>query len=268
MAWLSDICVIDDLKITCLTVTKDRLELLKHAIDCYIAQTYINKDLLIASQSSDAVNANISAYLQILGRKDIRLFPIDPAVTLGEARRIASIEAYGDIVCQWDDDDHYHPKRLSTQYTEMIRNNAIACFYDSHLKLFKDEQSLYWIDWSIESDPWRRVLTGSVMFFKKHEGQYLNIVNFYPSKSCYEDADFAEKVFQTYPVSVSKHGYQYVYIYHGANVYDEVHHHRLLNSKRVLSVAEMCAKHSQITEAISGLGKLNVMGSEGLAFIV
>lgn len=262
MDWLSCINVPDDVKITCVTVTKNRLTLLKRSIQCYINQTYVNKELLIASQDN---NKEIEEYIKFLNRKDIRLIDVSN-LSLGKARKIACWNAYGDIVCQWDDDDIYHPKRLSNQYNQMIRDQALVCYYDSHLKYFENNKELYWVDWSIEQgEPWHKCLGGSVMFFKKYEGRYLEIVNFYPDKEKYEDVDFAEKAFKNYPVAISKDGYQYVYVYHGDNVYDYNHHRDILNSKYVYTKEQMCKNYSHICSSISILDHdVKIMGSDGL----
>lgn len=265
MAWL--LHTDDNEKITCVTATRNRFELLKDSIECYMKQTYVNKELLIASQSDEHVNTQIEKHIAMLGRKDMRLFPVDPALSLGELRKKAAWEAWGEVVCQWDDDDLYHPKRLATQFNEMQRTKSLACFYDSHLKYFKNEGTVYWIDWSLEKgEPWHRVLTGSAMYFKKHKDRYLDIVNFYPDKLCYEDVDFAEKVFQTYPVAISKSGYQYVYVYHGSNVYNESHHYGILKSKHVYSKSDVYRNHLNITDSLSGVSNAKIMGSDGVAF--
>ena len=40
-----------------------------------------------------------------------------------------------DVICQWDDDDCYHPERLAVQLAHMLDCNARACCLTDHLQL-------------------------------------------------------------------------------------------------------------------------------------
>lgn len=262
-----------DHEITCVCVTKDRPKLLRGAIQSYVNQTYINKSLLIVSQSLPEINKLIKKQIDESNRSDISLIAVNRDLTLGELRTCGAYEASGDIVCQWDDDDLYHPKRLSTQYAALIKNEAILSAYGSHLHFYKNDRELYYIDWSTEpGEDWRRCLTGSMMFFKKIGNQYLGIVDNFPAtKETHgvEDLKFIQKSFLEYPYVIVPQGYQYVYIYHGGNVSGKEHHCDFTESKYVFTKEEMCALKTHISQSCKNISfsSIRVMGSNGLAFI-
>lgn len=246
----------------------------KYSIPSYIAQTYTNKNLLIASQSDELVNEQIEKYIQELGRKDITLVRVDPSITLGAARRQACMEVIGGrtanhLVCQFDDDDVSLGARLSTQYNSIIRNDTTGCYYTSHLKYFADIGEVYGIDWSVEPDEyWRTFLTNSVMFYKKKDGVYLNTPSFYSAKNLSEDVDFAIELNKSYRVSTIKDTFHYVYTFHGSNVYGYQFHRAILDCKYIYTKDEMCDRYRTIEQCLEKLPKpIKVMGSDGLAFI-
>lgn len=260
-----------DHEITCVCVTKDRYKLLTKSIASYCNQTYTNKNMLIVSQSLPEVNRMVKKHIVDLGRKDISLIEVNRDMSLGDMRTCGTYEASGDIVCQWDDDDFSHPKRLSTQYAALIKNNAILSVYGSHLHFYKSTRELYYVDWSIESgEDFRRCLHGTMMFFKKINNKYLGIVDNFPSAEKEEDLGFIQKSFLEYPHAIVPQGYQYVYVFHGGNISGSEHHNDFLDSKYVYTKEEMCALRLHISQSCDRLSSLpvRVMGSNGLAFMI
>lgn len=257
-----------DHEITCVCVTKDRPNLLQGSIGSYIDQTYTNKNLLIVSQSTPEINKIIKSQINKYNRSDIRLIEVNRELSLGEMRTCGAYEASGDIICQWDDDDYYNPKRISTQYAALIKNEAIVSAYGSHLHYYKAAKELYYIDWSTEpGEDWRRCLSGSMMFFKKISNQYLGIVDNFPALPKEEDLGFIQRSFLEYPYVIVPQGYQYVYVYHGENTCSKEHHQEFVKSKYVYTKEEICAMKPHISQSCKGIDSLiNVMGSNGLAF--
>ena len=262
-----------DHEITCVCVTKDRLELLSGSIQSYIDQTYTNKNLLIVSQSTPEINKMIGVEIAKLNRGDIHLIEVSRDLSLGEMRTCGAYEASGDIVCQWDDDDFCHPKRISTQYAALIKNEAMISVYGSHLHFYKSSKELYCIDWATEpGEDWKRCLSGTMMFFKKINNQYLGIVDNFPTameSHGIEDLGFIQKSFLEYPYTIVPQGYQYVYVYHGDNICSEEHHNNFIESKYVYTKEEMCALSTHISHSCKNIRQsIRVMGSNGLAFIL
>lgn len=114
--------------ISCICVTRNRPHLLSVAISCFKAQCYAHKELVILYEKDDITTA---AYLGQYPPKDIRIKIIatekQPDQYLGALRNKAIAAASGDYICQWDDDDWYHPKRLSYQYGQLIAKGKAAC---------------------------------------------------------------------------------------------------------------------------------------------
>lgn len=211
-------------KISCVTVTTGRVDLVKKAVHCYAYQTYKNRELVILAQGNFE---QIKHHVDSLGRDDIVLLEAPSHLTLGAIRN-ASIEiARGDIICQWDDDDLYHPDRIRTQYLALrAHSRNVACAYSDFLKYFKATGEVYWCDWSGESSLSSQMLCGTIMFHKRmfHENNSM----LYPQTGdqCHveEDLNVLQKLIAAGPVVPVFGGNHYVYIYHGENTYDLAHH--------------------------------------------
>src|ERR1700690_3838974 len=99
--------------ISCLTVTREaRFTSLKLAIADYTHQTWPERELVIVHDGSDAFDAELRTLAAAHPAAAIAIHREPARRTLGELRNVAIDAARGDIVCQWDDDDRYHPRRL------------------------------------------------------------------------------------------------------------------------------------------------------------
>src|ERR1700722_20997412 len=100
--------------ISCIMVTQpSRLALAKLAIDDFLRQTHDERELVITHDGDDACDAALRA---IAAHASIRLVREHSGATLGTLRNVAVDACRGDFVCQWDDDDRYHPQRLALQW--------------------------------------------------------------------------------------------------------------------------------------------------------
>lgn len=210
-------------KISCLTVTGWRLVLLKQAIQCYLNQTYPNKELVIVCDGSQAYRDAIEQYVAFLDRKDIKLVLLQEKYKLGQLRNMTIEAASGPIITQWDDDDLYHPHRLQLQYDRMVSQKAHACLLSDQLSFFENSRDLYWVNWVPHSTfPMHQVFPGSIMAIKDQRFRY-------PEEGQYstqgEDSIFLSQYYQHAKiVPLSGKGYIYVYRYHGTNTFPEEHH--------------------------------------------
>ena len=99
--------------ISCICVTYRKPALLERAIRCFESQTYPNKELVILYEDHDEPTVTyITGHTFSPGIRCI-CTPGNPKKTLGELRNIANNAAKGEFLCQWDDDDWYHPSRLT-----------------------------------------------------------------------------------------------------------------------------------------------------------
>lgn len=107
--------------ISCVCVTRKKPDLLKRSIECFLAQTYDNKELIILYEDDDLETEDVigAGYPP---ESNIRLFRVSahPKMALGELRNLAIKAARGEFICQWDDDDWYHVSRLEEQYTKLF----------------------------------------------------------------------------------------------------------------------------------------------------
>lgn len=104
-------------KVSCLMVTADRPELCRRAIRCFQQQTYDNRELLVV----DDGKTDLAPLLRDLPSNDVRYLKLEKTDrTLGDLRNIALDQAEGEVLVQWDDDDWYHPDRLTRQLVPIL----------------------------------------------------------------------------------------------------------------------------------------------------
>jgi len=76
------------------------------AVQAFIDQSYENRELVVI---------NDGEYELKVGHPMVREVPVGKGRTLGELRNIGMLNAKGEWVIQWDDDDHHHPHRILYQ---------------------------------------------------------------------------------------------------------------------------------------------------------
>jgi hypothetical protein len=111
-------------------LTADRPELARRAVECFRAQTYPAKRLLVYDTSRTL--AQMAWYS---GRHEGELFIADyPAgLTIGELRNTANALSYQDILIHWDSDDYSHPNRIAEQVAVLQSSGADAVGYNEML---------------------------------------------------------------------------------------------------------------------------------------
>lgn len=107
--------------ISCLCVTWGRPALLERSIALFNKQTYSNKQLVVVCRSEDTATLKL---LYQTNQKNIKIVPVLNAGQrkLGELRNFSIENSDGEYVCQWDDDDWYHPERINSQYTAIVES--------------------------------------------------------------------------------------------------------------------------------------------------
>lgn len=258
-------------RITCVVTTSGRVDLLSRSVNCYLKQSYRNRDMVIVAQGNCE---QIRRYVTGLDRDDIQLFEASPKLCLGAMRNVSIEIATGELICQWDDDDLYHPDRLLTQY-QVIRQSdrRLAAVYSDFLKYFAPQRKLYWCDWSGEPLISHRYLCGSIMFWKE---AYSRLGIFYPQvgSQCRveEDLNVLERFLAKGEVAPVFAGHQYIYVFHGRNTYDQRHHQLTLDTswgKKVMEVNDLVERRTLLEQTFSlvGLeGPFDVCSKNGIAF--
>ena len=209
--------------VSCLCITKNRVPLLKRAIACYLAQTYLNKELIIVYESSDV---NTKHYLSNVSVKSIHSIeiPSESDQCLGTLRNISIQSCNGQYFCQWDDDDWYHEKRIEFQM-DVIKQSQLPASILMHWLVFDSTQNKAYISpfWHWE---------GSIICDKKKvqkKFQYENL----PKG---EDTTLIKKLFKNhmvFPIMMPK---LYIYVYHSNNTWHYEHwKNNIINKSKSLS---------------------------------
>ena len=112
--------------VSCLMVTRNRLEQAKIAVRSFRRQTWPSRELVIV----DTTEADdLPRWVTSLNNSRIRVkFMPGCTDSLGDMRNVSIEEATGNYVCQWDDDDLSHPARLEVQIAAMRATEAQASF--------------------------------------------------------------------------------------------------------------------------------------------
>jgi glycosyltransferase involved in cell wall biosynthesis len=235
-------------RISCLMVTRDRLALAKRSIDCFAAQTYQNRELVVVTNGIKAYCEALRAHADHLKIDTHFIHLEEPDLTLGRLRNISLDTGMGDILCQWDDDDCNHPERLARQAEHMFRENARACLMTDHLQFLQDAGIVVWVDWTLGGrDRIDQLLPGTMMMYRDERFRY-------PEEGEYamrgEDTLFLNELYAGVPVaSLVGHGYLYLYTYHGRNTFSKDHHYHLSTYSR--TAADMSVEADRIREALS-----------------
>ena len=101
--------------ISCICVTANRRTWLAQSIKYFDWQVYPNREMVIL-EDGDEMNWELALglnYHYIPGR-----------MSIGEKRNLACRLARGEILCLWDDDDYYGPRRLSRQVAPLLEGRV------------------------------------------------------------------------------------------------------------------------------------------------
>jgi glycosyltransferase involved in cell wall biosynthesis len=261
-------------KISCLMVTaNNRFDYFKKSVQCYVDQTYPNRELVIVTEAPRDYQKKIKDYLS--GRDDVHFVFLNGWYSLGALRNISMSLCYGDVFVQWDDDDFNAPERLAVQYSYLSRHpKARVCFLSDQLHYYFNSGYLFWEDWAQYCSNGIKkcsLIPGTIMAYRRH------FHNKYPSAGSYcsagEDSVLTTTLCENdidndQVVLMSNYGYVQMYTFHGNNVWDEEHHLKI-SKNRSLPVSYINKNRQRICDTINYLeleGTIKVMGREGLAF--
>lgn len=261
-------------KVSCLMVTEGRPNHVKKSVQCFQNQTYKNKELIILSQGNDDVNAKILSLVKDM--ENVLFFDAPSRITLGALRNLSCETASGEILCQWDDDDLSFPNRIKDQLKALTSNSGnIVSACTRFFKYFSDTKDMYWCDWNGEKNNYAQVLSCTVMFYKSIFHHYNS--SFYPESGLQcnkeEDMNVLHKMLSYGSMAKLKDGFQYVYQFHGENVYGRDHHRLTLRTdsgKVVANCEELFNNGDLISDNIKdfGLSDVKVRSLDKVAFTV
>ena len=110
--------------VTCLCLTRNRLDWLPKAIRCFQQQTYPKRELLILADGQDV------GHLVPEHDQQIRLIHLAGSPEIGAKRNYGCERAAGEIIAHFDDDDHSAPGRLADQVERLLETGkAVTGFH-------------------------------------------------------------------------------------------------------------------------------------------
>jgi glycosyltransferase involved in cell wall biosynthesis len=205
--------------ISCFTVTQEgRLDVLAHAIADFRRQSVSDRELVVVHDGGDVFHAGVSRLSSAAGEAPVRVMRVAPGRTLGALRNVAVDESRGEYVCQWDDDDRYHPLRLEAQLDALLAAKADCSFLSDQLHLFVPMREMYWDDW--HEEPYPLNFAPGTLFGRR------NLLARYPDLKRGEDSALCVAMLRegrTF-ARTRERGWLYVYRFDGRNSFDQVHH--------------------------------------------
>lgn len=248
--------------ISCLMVTQPGREpLARKAVDCFRRQTYERCELVIVPDATKMESVDPggerNTFEQFLHETadDARVVWTPPGKSLGELRNAALEAAKGEFICQWDDDDQYHPDRVTRQWEALTETQADACFLASQLHYFAGSRELY------VRDTGRRGIEGTVMHRRDLPVRY-------PAIGKEEDTVFMRDLARRFSTTIL-HGTPWLYlrVFHGSNTWDEAHHRYMMHSSWDVHLLrtwqDEIVRHTQSYDIE---GPVTVRGHDGRAF--
>lgn len=240
----------------------ERLAFVKRSVEAYCAQTYADKELVIVTDGSPHGRQPLAAYVSALGREDVRFVPYEGTLSLGALRNRAREAAGGDYLCQWDDDDLYHPCRIDEQLQSLLASDGICVYLEDVMQYVVVTHRLYWTNWRLTQ-------------LGVHPGTMLcarNALPVYPEDRPVPDDDSVVcQMLRQHPGFVALAGkpYLYVYVSHGANTYPD-EHHAMLARELAISRGLLLRRENDLRAGLAtfdfGDDEIAVYGSNGPAF--
>lgn len=232
--------------ISCLTVTQPgRLVELEQSIRGFARQTHSERELVIVHDGDNAFDRDIRKLLETFPGNRFHLERARPGSSLGTLRNRTVQLAGGDLVCQWDDDDLYHPERLETQYRRLMETESDFCFLTDQLHWFLNTGEFFWDDWNVEHWP-MNLIQGTLLGRRA-------MLPAYPEIARGEDTPVLQALHRdgVRLTGLGDHGYLYIYTYSGKNAWDLAHHAAISQWKR-LRRGQLEARRETLARQLGG----------------
>ena len=126
-------------KVTAIMCTYGRFSCVERALNCFLAQTYPNKELIIYNTDTESPyldpNCDLTPYGVVIINSNRDTITKQPYTNVGAIRRDALVFASGDYVVTWDDDDIFLP---------FFMQQAVERMAETGLPSFKPEKSFFY----------------------------------------------------------------------------------------------------------------------------
>lgn len=209
--------------VSALMLTNDRTELAKRAIECFMAQSYDNKELIIVEDGDDIIHSYLK-HEGLLSSPQVKYWHNavpNKLKSLGALRNQSLRMANGDYICVWDDDDLFHPDRISHQMAACLEQDAGACFL-LRLMLFSDDLSRHLSKINLAISDYR-LWEGSIIVKNNYMPKYPNWMKHEDSLATYRLTASRKIVALDLPEL-------YIYNFHVANTWHLKHKQHIWNN--------------------------------------
>lgn len=199
--------------VSCLCVTKNRVDMLKRAIECFSKQTYKLRELIIMVPADDETTLK---YMETVVQDNIFWHIDDPKLTLGERRNLSLENAHYDHVMIWDDDDWYSNYRIQVAVLDLLVQNTSVVFADRMI-IYNNFAGTF----SISTN---RALREGTMLAQK------SLIPKYPPMPRGSDSAMISELLKvTKPYLSDRLNEHYIRVYHDKNIWDGHHFNNLMN---------------------------------------
>ncbi len=203
--------------ISCVMVTRGNLFLIKRSISSFLLQTWDKKELVIVT---DHNHKAIKEYLEkTLPPSLYKLIPAPAGLTLGDLRNISVSNSSGDLIAQWDDDDIYHPERLSFSFKVLEHTRSPV--------IFLNRWTIVWPAKKLACVSANRVWEGSMLARRE-------VIPIYPNKKKEEDTSMVDLMCKMSSVTLLDYPELYFYIITGENTNSDEHFERMFNNSSIV----------------------------------
>lgn len=254
--------------VCCIMLTlPSRIDYARKSIESYCSQTLRRKRLLlIADHGKDEAYQPLRDHVTSLGRDDIRIEIAPPGVNLGQLRNFSLDVADADVVCQWDDDDLYHPERLARQLAALEEGDFEAVYLQEVIQYFPADATMYWTNWRavpVKAHPGTLMMRRGVPVRYPVEGQQAHLG---------EDTVVGLALMERGRVGyLAGMPHLFVYVSHGSNSWDN-EHHRMLARELAISQALLRRREAQIREGLAPYAfrpnRISFVGNNGPGFVL
>lgn len=207
--------------VSCLAVTRNRVDLLRRAVECFRQQTIEGAELIIVHDHDDLPTAR---YAKENESRSVRVVKAPPGLKLGALRNLAVASARSEFIAQWDDDDWHAPDRLRLQLKRLKRKGKDACVL-CRWTMYDDSTGRAFI--SI-----KRQWEGSIVARSSALDAYDN------SLARAEDGPVVRALNRRGQVALLNRPDLYIYVFHGRNTYEREHFERIFSRSTQLGPEE------------------------------
>lgn len=120
--------------------TSWRYKYLNRIINCFLHQTYSNKELIILDTDSTPEQSEHLQDKLLKSHADnpaIQYYYYNDSLTIGTKRNMLASMSCGEYICHFDDDDYYFPEYITTLYNDLDNHDFIKL---SSYTLYKAEK--------------------------------------------------------------------------------------------------------------------------------